>query len=58
MPTEMASVAFPGEEKPILGCNLQSTGQGHATVFSRLLAGHLGIDADRSSTGRATAPWG
>jgi carbon-monoxide dehydrogenase large subunit len=47
MPTEMASVAFPGEDRLILGCNVQSTGQGHATVFSRLLAGHLGIDADR-----------
>jgi aerobic carbon-monoxide dehydrogenase large subunit len=45
MPMETASVAFPGDDKLILGCNVQSTGQGHATVFGRLLAGHLGIDA-------------
>ena len=44
-PTETASVAFPGEDKLILGCNVQSTGQGHATVFPQLLARHLGIDA-------------
>jgi carbon-monoxide dehydrogenase large subunit len=42
---ETASVAFPGDGKLILGCNVQSTGQGHATVFGRLLANHLGIDA-------------
>ncbi len=45
LPMEMASVAFPGDDKLILGCNVQSTGQGHATVFGRLLAKHLGIDA-------------
>jgi len=45
MPMETASVAFPGDDKLILGCNVQSTGQGHATVFGRLLAHHLGIDA-------------
>jgi carbon-monoxide dehydrogenase large subunit len=43
-PMEMASVAFPGDDRLILGCNVQSTGQGHATVFGRLLANHLGID--------------
>ncbi len=37
--------AFPGGDKLILGCNVQSTGQSHATVFSRLLAHKLGIDA-------------
>ena len=45
LPMEQASVAFPGDDKLILGCNVQSTGQGHATVFPRLLAHHLGIDA-------------
>ena len=45
LPMEQASVAFPGDEKLILGCNVQSTGQGHATVFPRLLADKLGIDA-------------
>ena len=44
IPMEMASVAFPGGDKLILGCNVQSTGQSHATVFSRLLANKLGID--------------
>jgi carbon-monoxide dehydrogenase large subunit len=44
-PTEQASVAFPGGDTLILGCNVQSTGQSHATVFGRLLANKLGIDA-------------
>ena len=44
-PMEQASVAFPGGDKLILGCNVQSTGQSHATVFGRLLANKLGIDA-------------
>ncbi len=44
-PTEQASVAFPGGGTLILGCNVQSTGQSHATVFGRLLANKLGIDA-------------
>src|SRR5476651_668939 len=47
MPMESVSVAFPGDEKLILGCNVQSTGQSHATVFGRLLGHHLGIDAGR-----------
>ncbi|HWK94688.1 MAG TPA: xanthine dehydrogenase family protein molybdopterin-binding subunit [Pseudolabrys sp.] len=45
LPTEWASVSFPENDKLILGCNVQSTGQGHATVFPRLLAARLGIDA-------------
>jgi aerobic carbon-monoxide dehydrogenase large subunit len=44
-PMEEAAVAFPGGDKLILGLNVQSTGQSHATVFGRLLAGKLGIDA-------------
>ena len=44
-PMEQASVAFPGGDRLILGCNVQSTGQSHATVFGRLLADRLGIDA-------------
>jgi aerobic carbon-monoxide dehydrogenase large subunit len=43
-PTEMASLAFPDGDKMILGLNVQSTGQSHATVFGRLLAHKLGID--------------
>jgi carbon-monoxide dehydrogenase large subunit len=44
MPTEQASISFAGDDQLILGCNVQSTGQGHATVFPRLLANKLGID--------------
>ncbi|MEJ2436135.1 MAG: molybdopterin-dependent oxidoreductase, partial [Pseudolabrys sp.] len=44
IPLEQSSIGFPGGDKIILGCNVQSTGQGHATVFGRLLAGKLGID--------------
>jgi carbon-monoxide dehydrogenase large subunit len=47
MPTEMASLGFPGDDKLTLGLNVQSTGQSHATVFGRLLAGKLGIDPAR-----------
>jgi carbon-monoxide dehydrogenase large subunit len=47
IPLEQASVSFPGGDKLILGCNVQSTGQGHATVFGRLLADKLGIDAGK-----------
>jgi carbon-monoxide dehydrogenase large subunit len=43
MPTEQASVGFEGD-RLVLGLNVQSTGQSHATVFGRLLAGKLGID--------------
>ncbi|HEU5017453.1 MAG TPA: xanthine dehydrogenase family protein molybdopterin-binding subunit [Pseudolabrys sp.] len=43
-PTEEASITFAEGDRMILGCNVQSTGQGHATVFGRLLAGKLGID--------------
>jgi carbon-monoxide dehydrogenase large subunit len=46
-PMEQASLSFPGGDKLILGLNVQSTGQGHATVFGRLLADKLGIDAER-----------
>ncbi|HEY2754294.1 MAG TPA: xanthine dehydrogenase family protein molybdopterin-binding subunit [Pseudolabrys sp.] len=45
IPLEEASVTFPDSGKLILGCNVQSTGQSHATVFGRLLAKKLGIDA-------------
>ena len=44
MPLKSASLDFPGGDKLILGLNVQSTGQGHATVFGRLLADKLGID--------------
>jgi carbon-monoxide dehydrogenase large subunit len=43
LPTEGAALSFPGDNKLILGCNVQSTGQAHATVFGRVLAEKLGI---------------
>ncbi len=43
IPLEQASVTFT-DDKLILGCNVQSTGQGHATVFGHLLANKLGIE--------------
>jgi len=44
LPLEEASATFTDGDTIILGCNVQSTGQSHATVFGRLLAGKLGID--------------
>ena len=38
MPMEEASITFPGGDKMVLGFNVQSTGQSHATVFPRVLA--------------------
>ena len=42
-PTESALINFEGD-KLVIGFNVQSTGQSHATVFGRLVAGKLGID--------------
>ncbi len=47
IPLEQSSIGFPGGDKIILGCNVQSTGQGHATVFGNLLAGKLGVDPEK-----------
>jgi carbon-monoxide dehydrogenase large subunit len=47
LPMEQASVSFSGGDQLILGCNVQSTGQGHATVFPRLLASELGIEPEK-----------
>ena len=44
LPMEQASLTFPGGGRLVLGCNVQSTGQSHATVFARVLADRLGID--------------
>jgi aerobic carbon-monoxide dehydrogenase large subunit len=46
LPTEGALLQFPGGEKLIMGMNVQSTGQAHATVFGRVLAEKLGISRD------------
>ena len=44
LPMEQASVTFADGDKIVLGCNVQSTGQSHATVFPRVLADRLDID--------------
>ena len=43
LPMEQASVAFEND-RLVIGFNVQSTGQSHATVFGRMIAGRLGID--------------
>jgi carbon-monoxide dehydrogenase large subunit len=50
-PTEGAAIMFArddaGVQTMVLGLNVQSTGQGHASVFPRLAAERLGIPAER-----------
>ena len=46
-PLEATSLRFAGGDKLVLGLNVQSTGQGHASVFTPLLAQRLGIDPPR-----------
>jgi aerobic carbon-monoxide dehydrogenase large subunit len=42
-PLEGTALSFPGGEHLVLGLNVQSTGQSHATVFNPMLAQQLGI---------------
>lgn len=46
-PTESALLAFPGNNELLLGCGVGSTGQGHATVFPRIVAERLGIKPEQ-----------
>ena len=46
-PLEGTALSFPGGETLVLGLNVQSTGQGHASAFNPLLAERLGIKSDR-----------
>ena len=46
-PLEATALSFPGSEKLVLALNVQSTGQGHATVFNPMLAERLGIAPER-----------
>jgi carbon-monoxide dehydrogenase large subunit len=43
MPQEGAALVFPTDEMLEFRLNVHSTGQGHATVFARLLAEKLGV---------------
>jgi carbon-monoxide dehydrogenase large subunit len=49
VPTESASLLFPGDDKLVLGIGVQSTGQGHATIYPRLVGAKLGIPASQIS---------
>jgi carbon-monoxide dehydrogenase large subunit len=46
-PVESAKLSFPGDGTLLLTLNVQNTGQGHATVFPRVIAEKLGIAADK-----------
>ena len=46
-PLEGTALSFPGGEHLVLGLNVQSTGQGHATVFNPMLAEQLGIKPEQ-----------
>ena len=46
-PLEGAALRFPGGESLNLVLNVQSTGQGHASVFPRVVAERLGIPAEK-----------
>jgi carbon-monoxide dehydrogenase large subunit len=46
LPTESASLLFEGD-RLILGIGVGNTGQGHATIYPRLIADKLGIPAGR-----------
>ena len=46
-PVESAKLSFPGDGTLLLTLNVQNTGQGHATVFPRVIAERLGIPADK-----------
>jgi carbon-monoxide dehydrogenase large subunit len=46
-PTESALLEFPGNGTLRFALNVQNTGQGHATVFSRLIGERLGIAPEK-----------
>jgi carbon-monoxide dehydrogenase large subunit len=46
-PTEGTQVTFPGGDKMTFIMNVQSTGQGHATIFPRMAAERLGIKPEQ-----------
>jgi aerobic carbon-monoxide dehydrogenase large subunit len=44
---ESALLSFPGDGTLRVSLNVQNTGQGHATVFARVIAERLGIPTDK-----------
>jgi carbon-monoxide dehydrogenase large subunit len=51
LPREGAALSFPGDGTILLGIGVGSSGQGHATVFPRLVAERLGIPAAKVRVG-------
>jgi len=49
-PFESASLVFPDDGSLIVGLGVTSNGQGHATVFSRLVIDRLGLDPAQVAT--------
>src|SRR6185295_6269444 len=49
VPTESASLLFESDGRLVLGIGVQNTGQGHATIYPRLVAERLGIPAAQIS---------
>ena len=47
MPLEGADLSFAEPGRVVLGLGVQSTGQGHATLFRDMLARQLGVPSDR-----------
>ena len=46
-PVEGTKVSFPGGDSLMFTMNVQSTGQGHATIFPRMVAERLGIKPEQ-----------
>ncbi len=46
-PTESAMLTFPGDGTLLMSLGVQNTGQGHATVFPKVIAAQLGIPEDK-----------
>jgi aerobic carbon-monoxide dehydrogenase large subunit len=46
-PLEGTQVSFPGSDRLMFTMNVQNTGQGHATIFPRLVAERLGIKPEQ-----------
>ncbi|MFL9827564.1 xanthine dehydrogenase family protein molybdopterin-binding subunit [Rhodoplanes sp. SY1] len=47
VPTEGAGLLFPGDGTVVLALGAQATGQGHATIFPRVLSEKLGVPLEK-----------
>jgi carbon-monoxide dehydrogenase large subunit len=57
-PTEGAALIFRPDKTLSLALGMQSTGQGHATVFARLLAERLGVSPDEVKVEQGDSAFG